>query len=58
MPAASAIATVGPAELLVLLVTKRDAAVPSIACGNVDEGFVNKLHDLIILETQTEKPCE
>jgi hypothetical protein len=44
MAAAPAIAAVGAAEFLVLLVPERDAAVPPIACGNVDKGFVNKFH--------------
>jgi hypothetical protein len=38
MPAASAIAPVGSAELLVLLVPKRHAAIAAIASGNVDKG--------------------
>jgi hypothetical protein len=47
MAAASAVTPVGPAEFFVLLMTERHAAVAAIACGNVDEGFVNELHELI-----------
>src|SRR5215208_3747578 len=45
MAAAAAVASVGTAEFLVLLVAERDAAVPSVAGGNVDIGFVYELHD-------------
>jgi hypothetical protein len=44
MPAAPTITTIGAAELFVLLVPKRDAAITPVASGYVDKGFVNKFH--------------
>jgi hypothetical protein len=44
MSAAPAIAPIGTAEFLVLFVAERDAAVPAVACGDVDKGFVYELH--------------
>jgi hypothetical protein len=48
MAAAPAVAAIGAAELLVLLVAEGDAATPAIACGNVNKGFVNKFHDGVL----------
>ena len=42
--ASATIATVGAAKLFVLLMAKRDTAVPPIASGNVDIGFVYEFH--------------
>ena len=57
MASAPAVATIGAAELFVLFVAKRDAAVAAIACGNVDKGFVYKFHaeSLQSLEIKTKK---
>ena len=44
MAAPATVAAVGAAKLFVLLMTERDAAVPAVAGGNVDVGFVNELH--------------
>ena len=44
MAAAAAVAAVGAAEFLVLLVPERHAAVAAVAGGDVDEGFVDELH--------------
>ena len=44
MAAATAVAAIGAAKLFVFFVAKRDAAVPPIAGGDVDIGFVNKFH--------------
>jgi hypothetical protein len=46
MTTAATIATVGAAKLFVLLMTERDAAVPAIARGDVNVGFVNEFHDV------------
>jgi len=61
MTAATTVATVWAAKLFVLLMTERDAAVPAIARGNVNVGFVNEFHDLsslsiLILSSGTKKP--
>jgi len=55
MPAATAVTTVGPAEFLVLFVPERDAAVPAVACGDVDEGFVDEFHFVRLIKTK--RPC-
>ena len=44
MPAPASVAAVRSAELLVLFVAERHAAVPSVAGGDVDVGFVDELH--------------
>ena len=51
MAATSAVATVGAAELFVLLVPKRDAAVPAIASGDVDIGLVYKFHGVSLIKS-------
>src|SRR5690606_41307550 len=54
---AAAIAAIGSAELLDLLKPERLAAVAAIACGDIDRGFVHKLHDrfLVLSINPTEK---
>jgi hypothetical protein len=49
MAATATVAAVGAAELFVLFMPERDAAVPAIARGNVNVGFVNKFHGLLSL---------
>jgi hypothetical protein len=44
MATTATIATVGATKLFVLFVPKRNAAVTTITCGNVDRDFVNKFH--------------
>jgi hypothetical protein len=44
MAATPTVAAIGAAELFVLLMTERDAAVPPITSGDVDIGFVNEFH--------------
>jgi hypothetical protein len=46
MTTAATIATVGAAKLFVLLMAKRDAAVPAIARSDVNVGFVDEFHDI------------
>jgi hypothetical protein len=62
---AATIAAVGAAKFFVLLMTERDAAVPAIASGDVNIGFVNEFHDvssfysslsILILSSGTKKP--
>ncbi len=48
MAAAPAVATVGAAELFVLLMTEGDAAVPPITSGDVDIGFVYEFQGSIL----------
>ena len=50
MAATSAVATVGAAEFFVLFVPKRNAAIPAIAGGDVDIGFVYKFHGLSLIK--------
>ena len=49
MTATSAVTAIGAAELFVFFVTKRHAAIAAIACGNVNDRFVDKFHVLMIL---------
>ena len=44
--ATAAVAAIGAAKFLVLLMAKRHATVAPIAGGNVDKGFVDELHEL------------
>ena len=62
---AATIAAVGAAKFFVLLMPERNAAVPAIACGDVNIGFVNEFHDvssfysslsILILSSGTKKP--
>jgi hypothetical protein len=48
MAAATAISTVRPPEFFVFFVAERRAAVAPVAGGNVDVGFVNELHGVIL----------
>jgi len=48
MATAPAVPSVGATEFFVLFVAKRDAAVPAIASGDVDKGFVYKFHNAIL----------
>jgi hypothetical protein len=41
----ASVATIGAAKLFVFFMPERDAAVPAIARGDVNVGFVNKFHD-------------
>jgi hypothetical protein len=61
----AAIAAVGATKLFVLFMPERNAAVPAIARGDVNVGFVNKFHDgsgfyasltILNLSTGTKKP--
>ena len=45
MAAATTVAAIGAAELFVLLVTERHAAITAIASGNIDIRFIYKFHD-------------
>ena len=51
MPAPATVPPIGAPELLVLLMTERDAAVPAIPCSDIDIGFVNKLHGVSRLQS-------
>jgi hypothetical protein len=42
--ATATVSTIGATKFLVLFVTKRHAPGPAIACGDVNEGFVNEFH--------------
>jgi hypothetical protein len=63
--ASATIAAIGATKFFVLLMTERDAAVPAIASGDVNIGFVNEFHDvssfysslsILILSSGTKKP--
>ncbi|MDR7094490.1 hypothetical protein J2X09_002231 [Hydrogenophaga laconesensis] len=45
--ATSTVATIRPAEFLVLFMPERCAAIAAIARGDIDRGFVHKLHDML-----------
>jgi hypothetical protein len=47
--ATTTVATVGAAELLVFFMPERDAASAAISSRDVNKGFVNELHDFILL---------
>ena len=55
MPPTAAIAPVRATELLVFLVPERRAAIAPVASGDLDVGFIYKLHDCIVLETKKHK---
>ncbi|MCY1230224.1 hypothetical protein D3C72_1632280 [compost metagenome] len=55
--ATAAVAAVGAAELFVLLMTERHAAVAAIARGDVDEGFVDELHGMSSLQMKKPRQC-
>ena len=47
MATATTVAAIGAAKFLVLLVPERDAAVPAVARGDVDKGFIYKFHGFL-----------
>ena len=51
MTSPATVSTVGPTKFLVFFVTKRDAPCPTVSCGDVDKGFVNKFHNARIAGT-------
>ena len=46
MAATATVATIGPTELFVLFVPKRDATRPAVSSRDINIGFVNELHDV------------
>jgi hypothetical protein len=43
--ATATVAAIGPAELFVFLMPKRDAASATVSGGDINVGFVNEFHD-------------
>jgi hypothetical protein len=50
MPTSPTVTPIGAAELLVLFVPERHAAIATITGGNVNKGFIDELHGISSLQ--------